>query len=555
MKYRIFLGGLCTCLLLAPIHFAADSESTPDEQILKDVGVDQDATALLGFFKNMSPSDEDTAKIKKLIEQLGDDEFDVREQATKQLKEKGPTAIPFLKTAAKSPDPEVARRADECSDAIRKRFSSTVVGAAARLLTKKRPDGTAAALLGILPSTEDEAVADEIRNALVKLAGKDGKAEPAIVAALTDKSPARRAAAGYALVRAGAEQEMPAVRKLLQDSEPIVRLHVGMALAGAREKEAVPALIELLDKLPMAQVAGVEEMLYRLAEEKQVPTLSGSDDAARKKYREAWSKWWTDNGEKVDFAKAEAPKLLGYTVIVLLDQNKVIELDADNKTRWEVAELQFPLDVQYLAGGRLLLAEQQGGRVTERTLDGKVVWEYKMTEPLVAQRFPNGHTFIAGRNSMIVLDAKGNEVMTRNMPQGDQVMRAQRLPNGEIAHVVQHLGGVGAGRTEYIHLDAAGKELHRFDVNVSTFGGRIQLLPNGHVLIPEMHMNRVAEYNNEGKVVWETKVEQPIMASRLPNGNTLVTSMTQKKAIELDRDGKQVWEYTNDTRVTRALRR
>jgi hypothetical protein len=457
-----------------------------------------------------------------------------------------------LREASKNTDPEIARRAQECIEGINKGFAPYVIAAAARVLAARRPAGAAEALLSFLGSTDDEGLSDEIRQALVKLAVQDGKANTAIVAALTDKSAARRTAAGVALARAG--QELPAVRKLMQDSEPAVRLHVAMALAASKEKDALPILIDLLDKLPLAQLGSVEEMLYRLAEDKQPPTLKGADDTARKKYREAWAKWWTDNGDKVDLAKAEAPRLLGYTLVVLLDLNKVQELDGNKKVRWEMTDLQFPLDVQYLAGDRLLVAEQQGGRVTERTLDGKVVWEHKMPEPIVAQRLPNGNTFIAGRNGMVELDPKGTEVFSKNMQApNEQIMRAHRLPNGDVAYVVQHLNVGGA--PEYIHMDARGKELHRFPVNVATFGGRIQVLPNGRVLVPEMYQNRVVEYDTDGKVVWEASVDQPIVATRLPNGNTLVTSMIQKKAIELDRDGHPVWEYGQDTRVTRALRR
>src|SRR5262249_32923211 len=155
---------------------------------------------------------------------------------------KGPIALPFLRAAKGSQDPEVSRRADECVEAISKGFTPFILGAAARTLAARQPEGAAAALLEFLPANDDEAVADEVRNALVKLAPKDGKGEAAVVAALPDKSSARRAAAGYALARCGSVQDLPSVRKLLDDAEPAVRLHVGLALAANRDKEAFPAL-------------------------------------------------------------------------------------------------------------------------------------------------------------------------------------------------------------------------------------------------------------------------------------------------------------------------
>ncbi len=88
-----------------------------------------------------------------------------------------------------------------------------------------------------------------------------------------------------------------------------------------------------------------------------------------------------------------------------------------------------------------------------------------------------------------------------------------------------------------------------------TYGGKIDVLANGHVIVPDMNGNRVVEYDDQGKNVWEAKAETPIAAVRLANGHTLVTSYDQHRAVELDRAGKEVWEFKSDTRVTRAFRR
>ena len=100
------------------------------------------------------------------------------------------------------------------------------------------------------PPAPTRPTAEALRTALAAVAVRDGKPEPALVRALTDEAPARRAAAGVALCRAGATAQLPAIRKLLQDPDPQVRLRVGLALADLGEKEAVPVLIALLDALP-----------------------------------------------------------------------------------------------------------------------------------------------------------------------------------------------------------------------------------------------------------------------------------------------------------------
>jgi outer membrane protein assembly factor BamB len=382
------------------------------------------------------------------------------------------------------------------------------------------------------------------------VAVRDGKPDPALVKALEDRSPGRRGAAAAALARAGAA--LPEVRKLLRDPDPSVRLEAALALAPHKEKEAVPTLIDLLAALPRTRHAPIEDVLYQLAEDKAPEALAGDDEAARAKYRDAWAAWWKKDGDAAYLGKlAEGGKFLGYTMLVMLDAGRVMEVDADGKTRWQIDGLNFPLDAQRLPGDRVLVAEYRGGRVTERDRKGRVLWEKQIEQPLVAQRLPDGNVFIATTLLLVEVDRNGKEVGA-SMRRADGVMKAQRLPRGETALVVS------PGRrspVEFVRLDAAGQEVASFPVDVRTSGGRIDVLPNGHVLAPLKDQNKIVEYDASGKPVWQADFPQPVAAVRLPNGHTVVTSYEDKRAVELDGDGKQVWEFKAGGRVTRAWRR
>jgi hypothetical protein len=239
---------------------------------------------------------------------------------------------------------------------------------------------------------------------------------------------------------------------------------------------------------------------------------------------------------------------------VLLDAGRIIEVDANGKVRWQVDGFDFPLDAQVLPNERVLAAEYEAGRVTERNFKGDILWKRDIAGPLVAQRLPNGNTFIANQDQILEVDREGQVVLSINRPAGQFIMKAQKLRNGEIACVTtpQQLAPV----QRFIRMDATGRELQSFPVQVKTSGGRIDVLADGHVLVPEHAAGRVAEYDVNGQVVWEVRIDQPIAAVRLPNGNTLVTSMSQNRAVEFDRGGKrEVWQYKDETRVTRAFRR
>jgi HEAT repeat protein len=545
------LAGFCLLpsafCLLSSIQAGPDTAAV-DEALLHDAKIGTDAPALLDFFRNRTATEATLNKVKVLIQQLGDDSFQTRQKASAELPALGPVALPLLRQALKDTDVEVVRRAEECIRNIEQGYGPGLAPAAARLLALRKPPEAVEVLLTYLPSAEDEGAAEEVRTALAALALRDGKPDPLLVAALEDKMPARRAAAGAALYRAHIAELRPAVRKLLEDPDPAVRLRVGLALIAAKEKEAVPVLIGLLGEMPSNQLWQVDDLLYRLADDKAPMATAGADEASRRKYREAWLAWWKEHGEKIDLTKLDQePTILGYTMVIMLDAGRLLEMDANNKERWHIDGLQFPLDAQYLPGDRVLVAENQGNRVTERNLKGEVLWEKKIDMPVMAQRLPNGHTFVGTRTQLVEFDREGKQVFSYARPNGELFMRAKKLRNGEIACVTSNY--------QFLRLDPTFKELQSFPVDIQTFGGRIEVLPNGNVLVPEYTNNKVVERDAKGQAVWEVPFEKPIVALRLGNGNTLVTSLNQLRAVEIDRAGKQVWEFKADSRVTRAWRR
>jgi hypothetical protein len=544
-------------LMLAGTTLAAgdakDASLGADEAILKKASVPTEGDALLAFFRKRTLPESERPAILQQIRQLGSEDSSERETASAALIQRGPAVVELLRAALADPDLEIARRADRCLAQLRDNDVSRGVPAAAlRVLAAHKPAGASATILAFLPFADDDATADEARTVLRKLALVDGKADPVLVAALADRAPIRRAASGAALARAGAADRVPEVRKLLSDADAEVRYRVGQALAYAGDPKGVAALIDSLSDLPLPLAWQAEDFLLRAAGAAAPPVSLGNDPATRRKCRDSWQAWWTGHAAKVDLTKLEEPaKLLGNTMVVLLDFGRVMELGPQNQKRWEINNLSFPLDVQLLGEDRVLVAEYYGNRVTVRDLKGNVEWERDVTGPLAAQRLRNGNTFVTTDTALFEFDKDGKEVLKIDMP-GEQkrVMKALKLPNGEIACLTSD--------ARVSRLDAQGKELHGFTVTLATrlFGGRIHMLPSGRVLVPHHAENKVAEYDSQGKIVWEVAVEKPVSALRLPNGNTLVTSMEPYVgAVEFDRAGREVWHFNTTTRVTRAIRR
>jgi hypothetical protein len=518
------------------------------EQELISAGIAVDDKALLEFLRTRTLDENGLAKIHQLVTELGDRAFGVREAASKGLVELGKPAAPYLERAQRSADPEISRRAEECLRLVNERDGRPgLAGVVARQIGARKLKGASAVLLAYLPFAENEGVAEAVLAALAAVASADGKPDPALIAALTAKLPERRAAAAQALAGVGDQATKLKVAELLKDKDLTVRLRTAVALLKHDDPKGIPVLIALLDKLPLKQILVVEDALLPVAGATAPVTTIDADPAAPRRCQAAWQRWWTEQGKQLDLKKKADPIVRGFTAIVMLDSGRVLELDKQDKVRLRFEGINYPLDIQMLPGDRLLAAEYHGDRVTERDSAGNIIWEFHIDKPLVAQRLPNGHTFMANEQQFLEVNREGKEISSLRRGVGDRIMKACKLPNGDIACVTTS--------RLFFRLDAQGREVAAFPVNMATSGGRLEVLPSGHVIVPIKDLDRVVELDGNGRIVWQAYFNQPVAAVRLPSGNTLVTSYRETRAVEIDRSGKEVWQYDAGLRVTRAFRR
>jgi HEAT repeat protein len=492
--------------------------------------------ATLAEFKKRTLTEADRVKVLATIKQMGDDDFNLRERAQEDLVKLGSSVAPLLRQALAGGDEEIKKRSQKALDQIEKDKSSTLLPIQARLMAYRKPAAAAEVMLAFLPFADEDQVFEEVRGALAAVAVRNGKADPAIVKALDDKLAVRRGVAAEALALGGAADQRDAVRKLLKDSDSSVKLRVALALATARDRDAVPVLIDLMGELPFDKGVQAETFLRAAAGEQGPNVYLGTDDASRKKTKEAWLAWWKTNGAAVDLARAStAPKMLGYTLLVNTDFNRVTEIGLDGKQRWALEGLQYPRDAQALPGDRVLVAEQNMNRVVEMNQKREVLWQKVCNaSPMSVQRLPNGNTFIVTNNGALEVNKEGKEVMTYNRNQWD-IITGSRAPDGQFV-VLLNTGNI-------VRLDSSGKEIKTFNVGQAHWMTSIEALPGGRVLVPQPNLSKVIEYDGDGKQVWEAAVQYPFSATRLPNGNTLVASPNSGKVVELNRSGRVVWEH------------
>jgi hypothetical protein len=552
---RLLLPAVVALTLAAwPVRLAGDEAATEaDEAKLQAAGLKTDGPALLDFFRRRTLTEAQRGQLADTVRRLGDDSFQVRERASADLVAAGRTALPFLKAVVGENDLEVARRAERCLHVIEGGEAAALTAAAVRLLAVRKPLRAAEVLLAYLPFAADEAIEEEALATLGVLGVRDGKTDPLLPRALKDPEPARRAAAALLVARSPEAGERAAVRKLLADRDVKVRLRAAQGLVAARDKEAVPTLVALLGEAPPAVAWQAEELLSRIAGDKApAASLGAGREAERRKAHKAWDDWWREHGAKVDLTKVELEQRpLGLTLLVAYDgysgNGKVWEVYADGKPRWEVTNVQGPIDAQVLPGSRVLIAEHGARRVSERDLHGKVLWEQRVgNSPVVCQRLPGGNTFIATYSEVLEVTPGHNQVFSYTSRQG-MIFSAQKLRNGHLVYVT--VNGL------LVELDEKGKEVKLVPFGQANGWVTVEALPRGHFLIPLQTAGKVVELDGDGKVVWECASPQPNAATRLVNGHVLVCSNNDRSVRELDQAGKVVWEQRLEGRPFRVRRR
>ena len=549
-----------------------------DDEALKKAGLSaSDGPKLIEYLRVRTLTDSEQGKIAEIIKRFAVDDFEEREKASEEVLRFGPAAIGPLRKIAEGyqgDDEEIFRA--RC--ALRKLETvphSAVAAAAVRAVVKLKPEGAAGALIGFLPVADTEAVADIIREALVALADRGGKADPAIVAALSDKLPIRRAAAYVALAEGGP----PGERIRLKDAYPKLKAAVrretdteakfiglwSLALA-TREREFLPELINLIPQLPRGHLWQLEDFLLLMAGTHPKDGRFLKSPESLVKTRDAWLAWWKEKAHTFDLVNFQyKPRIKGITDIIEMDgrgygQGRVISLGPDLKEKWRLTTVQYPTDMRVAPNGHVWLVESNNNLVTERTTDGTLVTQRQVfQQPLNIEFLPDGGMLVICRNQILQWNKDGKQEWACQRPNYD-ILGGCRMPNGDVLFVTNAYNGENAFR-----LDQKGEYQNKNnDPKKRIQFGRIQQLQSMHAFAEDKvlvcEFNKVAEYDlKTGKQTWShtTPPNSAQSCQRLPNGNTLISLLNQNQLIEVDPSGETVWEYQakDGLRVGRAYRR
>jgi HEAT repeat protein len=528
-------------------------EPDPDEDRLREEGIGTDNASLVAYLRSAAAREGDLLRLEALIRQLGSASFKERTRASKRIVAIGYSALEGLRQGEKSADKEIARGARDCMEQIStQKQTGGIAASVARLIVRRKPSGAVQALLTYVPYVDDEICEEEIWYALDTLCARCQTGHPPLVAALQDPLPGRRAVAGCIIGYLGTPDEKASARNLLGDPIPLVRLRTSQGLLAGGDKHAIPTLIDLLDNAPIGIAWQAEELLRCIPEVRPPDALirAGSADE-RRTCRAAWKQWWRRvasslnlNGTSHAFHR---PGLL--LVCDGLPEGadgggRVWLCGQDGRPRWGLKDLSGLVDAHLLSQGTVLLAEAEAQRISERDVNGTILWQATDVPRSVLRcgRHVNGNTWMAGTGGFVREVTRAHEeVYARELSiDRGNVEIAHIAPDGRVTCVV-----ATGSRTLLCEADTRTGRLLRRTAVTGFFGslGQLEALGHGHVLLVSSSGVTEIDSKGEGKRVICALLTKTSCAHRLHNGNTLIAGGTDPAMIlEIEPGGKIVWE-------------
>jgi hypothetical protein len=214
--------------------------------------------------------------------------------------------------------------------------------------------------------------------------------------------------------------------------------------------------------------------------------------------------------------------------VLAVDNGHAAIVNAKGEVEWEYPIKYTSHDIHVLPSGNLLL-HTSDTTIVEITPEKKEVW----------------------RHTSKALDPK----------KGIQIHAFQRLPNG-------HTMVAESGNCRIIEVDSSDQIVKQFPLKVdhpSTHSDTrlVRILDNGDYLVAHENDGAVREYDGDGNVVWQYKLDlagrpaspghgpeghgdHVFSAYRLPSGNTLIGGGNNNRVLEVTPEGKIVWSIDHD---------
>jgi len=501
---------------------------------LKAAGIEPSRAGIEKVLNPLRLTPERAAQIKKLLADLGSDDFETREKATAALMDTPYLPRAWLQQAADK-DVEIKLRIEKLLDDPAQVKAEEKVLLALEAVSAVKIKGLAPLVFELLPTWKDYTM---VQAATAAIAASATREDGTLLRdALDRKNPQEFRMAGLrGLAAALGKDAHGDLEELLQDADPPIAIAASIALLNQENRKPLTVLLRLLE----AEQPEVRQTAANILAEvsgKKIEFISYDEPDKRAKAVTAWRDWIKDEGET---AKLNLPVTLlksfrGRVLIAVYGELKLREVELNTgKTIFESGGFTYPWGVHATQDGRRLAIDYSTSEVVEYDAAGKETSRHNVGgNPLSVQRLENGRTLLAlsSAEKVVEIDRGGKivwEVKLSGLPSS-----ALRLPSGETLVSLQSVGQI-------VTIDRDGKVLSKIEGLGKPH--TIQKLDSGNILVCDFDKG-INEYDSRGKLVWTLKgtATNPAQAQRLPNGNTLVSA--NEGLMEFDPTGKIVHHF------------
>lgn len=180
---------------------------------------------------------------------------------------------------------------------------------------------------------------------------------------------------------------------------------------------------------------------------------------------------------------------------------------------------------------------------------GKVVWTYSTGaggEIDDVWMLTNGHILFSRQFDVQEVTPQKEIVWRYDAPKGTEIHSCQPIGLAKVLLVRNGLPPkvmVVTKKTNAVEIEHDLPAVSLTDpATVHPQFRRIRMTAAGTYLLPFLKMDKVVEYDNSFKPIWEYKISTPWAAVRLHNGNTLIVDERDKLVREVTPKGETAWE-------------
>ena len=202
-----------------------------------------------------------------------------------------------------------------------------------------------------------------------------------------------------------------------------------------------------------------------------------------------------------------------------------------------------------LAQHDFLYAGKSGKRQVFIVKNGKIAWFYEDAagkgEVSDAVLLSNGNVLIAHQFAIKLISPEKKVLWNYNAPEGTEIHTA--VPIGKNYVLFVQNGNPAMVKVINIHTGEIKKQFQVPVANPNIIHPQFRharITPAGTLLLAHMDMNKVSEYNSDGKEIWSFPADGPWGVTPLDNGNVLITD--RQDVREINHRGETISQFSKN---------